>query len=267
MPRGGLRNPPGGRPAGAKDKLPRGRKNYDEFKRMVYDAEAAEYLYTNDSKEFDGNALELMTTVYRAEQLPVRTRLYAASKAVEFEPRLLPELDIESDEESERKTDELLKHFVTAAIHETVSQLNGHGPGKSGCPWWIIPLVTDILAAGPPATSMSEISPPPPAPVVVKKRNPVEIDGASDISSSADGNEKPREGSGNGKAEAAVSGPRPPLLPEKEPGVETVCTTPHANFQTGSGRRYSANEHGVIRVAGDDELRDLLAAGCKRLAS
>ena len=58
-----MRNPPGGRPVGAKDKLPRGRKNYDEFKRMVYDAEAAEYLYTNDSKEFDGNALELMTTV------------------------------------------------------------------------------------------------------------------------------------------------------------------------------------------------------------
>lgn len=92
MPRGGLRNPKGGRPIGSKNKLPSG-KNYDQFKQMVYDAQMSEYLYTNDARVFEGNALQLMRAIYKAENLPVKIRLYAATKAVEFEPKSAKEID------------------------------------------------------------------------------------------------------------------------------------------------------------------------------
>jgi len=52
---------------------------------MSEEYDTNEYLITNERRVFAGNALELMTVMYKAEQLPVRVRLYAASKAVEFE--------------------------------------------------------------------------------------------------------------------------------------------------------------------------------------
>jgi hypothetical protein len=52
---------------------------------MSEEYDTNEYLITNEGRVFAGNALELMTVMYKAEQLPVRVRLYAASKAVEFE--------------------------------------------------------------------------------------------------------------------------------------------------------------------------------------
>jgi len=52
---------------------------------MSEEYDTSEYLITNKRKIFKGNALELITAMYKAEQLPVRVRLYAASKAAEFE--------------------------------------------------------------------------------------------------------------------------------------------------------------------------------------
>ena len=52
---------------------------------MSEEYDTNEYLITNEGRVFAGSALELMTVMYKAEQLPVRVRPYAASKAVEFE--------------------------------------------------------------------------------------------------------------------------------------------------------------------------------------
>ena len=74
MARGGRRRG-AGRPMGRKDTFPRSQKDYDQLKTMVYDAEVAEFLSTNDNKEFTGTAMELLQSIYRAESLPVKIRL------------------------------------------------------------------------------------------------------------------------------------------------------------------------------------------------
>jgi hypothetical protein len=65
--------------------MPRKSVKLDRLKSMSPEYDTNEYLITNEARIFGGNALELMTAMYKAEQLPVRVRLYAASKAVDFE--------------------------------------------------------------------------------------------------------------------------------------------------------------------------------------
>jgi hypothetical protein len=84
MARGGYREG-AGRPFGARDAAPRKNARLDRLKSMSQEYDTNEYLITNNERVFGGTALELMTALYKAEQLPVRVRLYAPSKAVEFE--------------------------------------------------------------------------------------------------------------------------------------------------------------------------------------
>jgi hypothetical protein len=84
MPRGGYRKG-GGRPLGSKDRVPRGRNGFDQLKAMVREAEATEYIYTNDNKEFTGTAMEFLQSVYKCEHLPVKIRVYAAKEAMSIE--------------------------------------------------------------------------------------------------------------------------------------------------------------------------------------
>src|SRR6266550_1266861 len=84
MARGGYREG-AGRPFGARDASPRKSARLDRLKSMSEEYDTNEYLITNEGRVFAGSALELMTVMYKAEQLPVRVRLYAARKAVEFE--------------------------------------------------------------------------------------------------------------------------------------------------------------------------------------
>jgi len=70
---------------GAKDKIPRGRNGFDQLKHMVREAEGAEYFYINENKVFDGTMLGFIQAVVRCKALPVKIRLYAANKAVEYE--------------------------------------------------------------------------------------------------------------------------------------------------------------------------------------
>jgi hypothetical protein len=76
---------------------------------MSEDYNTNEYLFTNEERIFGGNALELMVALYKSEQLPVRVRLYAAAKAVEFESdksgRTLEELKEEVRQEFTGGTD------------------------------------------------------------------------------------------------------------------------------------------------------------------
>src|ERR1700730_12815888 len=84
MARGGYREG-AGRPFGARDASPRKSARLDRLKSMSEEYDTNEYLITNETRTFGGNALELITAMYKAEELPVRVRLYAAAKAVEFE--------------------------------------------------------------------------------------------------------------------------------------------------------------------------------------
>jgi len=79
MARGG-RRPGAGRPFGAKDKVPRGKNGFDELKTMVREAEAAEYLFTSDGKEFTGTGRELLKQIYHNQRLPLKYRMYAATQ-------------------------------------------------------------------------------------------------------------------------------------------------------------------------------------------
>jgi hypothetical protein len=60
---------------------------------MVREAEDAEYLFSSDDKEFTGTAVQLLQAIYKAESLPVKIRLYAASKAADYEPKLEMQYD------------------------------------------------------------------------------------------------------------------------------------------------------------------------------
>jgi hypothetical protein len=67
--------------------MPRAGKSYDKLKSMSEEYDTAEFMITNTVGVFDGNAVQLMMAVYKAEQIPIRVRLYDASKAAEFELR------------------------------------------------------------------------------------------------------------------------------------------------------------------------------------
>jgi hypothetical protein len=71
---------------GAKDRIPRDRAGIEQLKMMVREAEATEYIYTNDDKIFSGCAVEFLQSVYKCERLPVKIRVYAAKECRDFEP-------------------------------------------------------------------------------------------------------------------------------------------------------------------------------------
>ena len=84
MPRGGLRNPPGGRPRGSVDKVRR------LTRARAFQQEVTEFLKTNDAAIFEGDSLALTISIYKNENLPLGLRLHALSVALPFErPRLV----------------------------------------------------------------------------------------------------------------------------------------------------------------------------------
>jgi hypothetical protein len=89
LPRGG-RRPGAGRPLGRTDTKPRASKRLKELGVMAETGtfEQTEFLITNKDKEFAGDALGLLRAVYRAEVLPIKLRIYAASQSVKFETQV-----------------------------------------------------------------------------------------------------------------------------------------------------------------------------------
>jgi len=164
---------------------------------VAQEYDRSEYFITNAEKQFAGNALELMVAFYKAEQLPVRVRLYAAAKAVEYEltggktiEEIRPEIEAEKQEDPEeayRETLEIVSRFARYAALEMASRMNGRAKHKSGCPAWIGDLVDELYDKVRAEAHATEIRPPPPPPIVVRKRQSVEIDGATDLSSGGNG--------------------------------------------------------------------------------
>jgi hypothetical protein len=154
------------------------------------DYDKSEYFITNADKVFAGNSLELMVAMYKCEELPVRVRLYAAGKAVEYElangksiEEIRAEIEAERQEdpeESHRKTIELISEFVSYAVKEAWSRSAGRAKHRSGCPAWIGELVDELYAKqAAPETQTTEITPPAPPRPVVRKRESVTIDGTA----------------------------------------------------------------------------------------
>jgi len=176
-----LRSPPGGRPLGSKDRVPRFSKRADalnKLRQMVREAQDAEHLVTNEKLEFRGTAMEFIQSVYRCERLDARTRLYAAAKAIEYEPRVVAEAQGHR-EELEQKFEEMVDQWFRATMNETLCQFQGGKPGSSGAAGWIVDMVRERLKDGTaPEAHPSEIIVPSQPPVVVRKRNPATIDGS-----------------------------------------------------------------------------------------
>jgi hypothetical protein len=77
---------------GAKDRLPRrpsgwAKSNFERIKEQVDDSVAAEFLYSDPrTKTFAGTAADFLVAVYKAEQLPIKIRMWAAREALQYEP-------------------------------------------------------------------------------------------------------------------------------------------------------------------------------------
>ena len=72
---------------------------------IVTEMETCEYLYSNDDKKFTGTAAELLQSIYKCESLPVKIRLYAATKSVDIEPRPTVEPTAEDTAAAEREAE------------------------------------------------------------------------------------------------------------------------------------------------------------------
>jgi hypothetical protein len=163
--------------------------------------------------------------LYKAEQLPVRVRLYAASKAYDFESlggksieQIRDEVrqELQGDpEESRRETQAMLDTFVMSAIKETRARINGQARG-AGAPAWIVALVKQVLAEAQ-ATPISELVPPPPAPPVVRKRESPGIDAET-----AHMAEKPEPAADHPPSAAGQS---PAAADDADPEVATMVPT------------------------------------------
>ena len=77
-----------GRRMGSKNRVPRPRKEADRLRAIVSEIEEADYLIANDDKEFKGSSFEFLQSVMRAEQLPIKVRLYAAKEVLGYEPHV-----------------------------------------------------------------------------------------------------------------------------------------------------------------------------------
>ena len=282
MSRGGYRAG-AGRPFGARDRMPRKSVKLDRLKSMSPEYDTNEYLITNEARIFGGNALELMTTMYKAEQLPVRVRLYAASKAVEFENQngksieeiraeILQELKAEGDDSLDRLVDDLKRHRAVIIEYRDLqlqawiedgtlseaaaAKVRDLWADKDDRPWpsriHLDNMAMPDLPPGPHTRQMpriSEICPPSvgvrkvPEPPIIDAEDGIGYGPASD---------------GAVKA-AGVAGGRPATL--------VFYTRPFACFQTRSGRRFEAAADGSIAATDPDDVEDLLRAGCRTTAA
>jgi hypothetical protein len=148
-----------GRPLGAKNKIPR---DVERLKAMILEAERSEYLYSNDVKEFDGNCLDFIRAVVRCEHLPVKIRLYAATKGIDyeaaFEQRLKELADAERQQclDAEAKAHDLrIDNEISFVQGERDAELReliaaGDVSPRAGAiirGWWVLP--TQLLLPPP----------------------------------------------------------------------------------------------------------------------
>jgi hypothetical protein len=266
MPRGGARVG-SGRPYGSKDRLPRtphhssfNKKNFNRVKKMVDASVESEYIYTNKDKVFEGNSLEFIQKVYKCEHMPVRIRLYAATKAAEFEPLLADNALVDA-------------FFANAKI---MGEIEGNAAERyrqndAQLREWILEgrmseetalMVRRLIVTEAHAEPWEPMPPPPPdAPLLIPYQPPL-----PDPSNSTS--------DGDSHAPAAAPSildaepPRPPSpweLPPRPPaGYVVLYAAPFQRFWVGA--HYEADERGELLVEEDavDAIDALVCSGCRR---
>jgi hypothetical protein len=173
-------------------------EHIERLRDMIRDAEHAEYIHTNDERKFEGNSLEYIQSVYRCEHLPARIRLYAATRAAEYEPRLADDalLDslfanrnimdrLESDSaERCRQSDAKLREWIEAGrvSEEMVVLIRGLFVSERDPPWEPMPMPMPPALLALPAPDDDDIrwgfqnpietqAAEPPEPLVVARRH------------------------------------------------------------------------------------------------
>jgi hypothetical protein len=191
---------------------------------MAQDFDSTEFYVTNEARVFGGNAIDLMTALYKSEVLPVRVRLYAASKAYEFEglsSKSIGEIPEGDSEESYRRVQDLMKEYVRHAIRETRARIAGQARG-AGAPSWVQSLVQEELAR-PQFVPEPEVAPPGPEPPKRKPRASV-VDGES-AQQACDTEEKPEQSQPHKKRYADIKSATRDSPPQPErANVEPTAT-------------------------------------------
>jgi hypothetical protein len=255
---GGAR-PGAGRPVGSKDRLRRTSRlrKLGKLEPVMQQMDVTEFLITSESKVFYGNALDLIKTIYKCEQIPIRIRLYAANKAAEYErPAVsddndpagrvvlyLPDnlRDLSDDDRAAvekhrrgivaRRDAQLRSWILDGQMTEEQALLARSQWTEPGDAVW-----TPLQHACDPA----------------EKSRPVELIAPRD----------PKSHSADQEPEIS-SLPLPWGEVTPQPATVVLFATPHAAFQAGSGKRYQANELGEVEIADIEDRSDLLRAGCR----
>jgi hypothetical protein len=114
MPRGGLRNPKGGRPLGAKNKIPGGKDFTEELKTVARQYENTEYF----TKEVTGG-WDLLEKVVCDKNVPLKYRMYAANKYTDVEPRPVFKPEVFETPAEKEKRDAEFNDWITLVIRQS----------------------------------------------------------------------------------------------------------------------------------------------------
>jgi hypothetical protein len=242
-------------------------KRVERVKAMAQDYDASEYIFTNENKVFEGSALDLIKSVYAAEALPIKVRLYAATKAAEYEnrlgedgqpignaqmhiylpdngrdPELLAELGSVSLEEREawQKKREARHKERNGTVECRDAQLRSWITGGKMTEAQALLARSQWIQSGDPPWQSVEL----PAPPRALPWQPSERDSSAPV---------------NGIIVASYNnGQEIQLAP-----VVILFSYPGSVFEVSSGRRYRASPRGEIEVTDPADRDELLTMGCR----
>jgi hypothetical protein len=231
-------------------------EHVDRLRDMIRDAERAEFLFSNEAKVFEGNSLEFMQATYRCERLPVRIRLYAANRAIDYEPRLREDPVIDALYDRQVVLDQMARNDAVwlaecdARLRELI--LDGRVSEDAAA------LVRDIYVDGPdappwePSPQASE-APPRQIAYLVPEADAEQPQPSRTFRQVAPDEPAPQP------TPWSLPDPKPP-----PPGFVLLHCEPHRNFWINGTGTVSANERGELLVADDEaQIATLQRAGCR----
>jgi hypothetical protein len=284
MPRGGARKG-AGRPVGRKDTLPRSPRNpayhkgFDRLKEMVDSSVEAEYMHSNDEREFKGNSLEFLKATYRCERLPVRLRVYAATKLAEYEAPAVVDMQLDSILENEKLVAEFEKHrrahaeehdkklrewVIDGRLSDSQAQLVRSLWVTENDPIWEpVPLQhgCDTLKITQQGDTDNLSMQQAPSERLSQDRLPNVTDTDVDHPKPSRQNDNSPEAKAT---ETRLPSPWAELAAPPQPGLVVLFCEPHRAFWTGA-RRYDADEHGELLVerGAIEDIAALQHSGCR----
>jgi hypothetical protein len=241
---------------GSKDKIPRGKDFTEQLKTVARQYEATEYLDCDAS-----NARELLQRIYSSKEVPIKYRLYAATKMVEVEPAPL------TNEEQQEQVDNAYNFIVEQRRKLRLATMRSR---DAKLHQWI----AQGLMSESTALLVRELW--------TKPRSQAEEDAEFECDDDTDIPPwEPRQGAtplrmlGNGYARenGAINGAEPrqnglfrvQLKPRHVELARVLYCDPHRSFWL-VNKRFEANEFGEIDISDADDIQVemLVASGCTR---